>query len=241
MSRGTDNAPTDNHLAPSDKCKIVFHEQSSHRKVSRGRGAPNYAQGRGGAYSWQSHHLVCICAVGNRTGKDDKTVVRMEQSLYITEWNINKTPNMIGLPMYRKYVNQYCVVDKIKDKGKRLATLEGLPAPKNLPAHDIDHNTDGGYTSEVITHMKTQVWNKFNDEVKDHKKGPEWLIEKLEGASKHFAGLLVRWGNRKGGTAKAWSNRRDDDNWADPFSMATEPNQRNWGEGPDSITNIFEL
>jgi hypothetical protein len=241
MARGTDSAPTDDHLAPGEKCVIVFHEQSSHRGVSRGRAAPNYAQGRGGAYSWQSHHLVCICAVGTRTGKDDKTVVRMEQSLYITPWNINQSPNMIGLPMYRKYVTLYSQIDKIKIKKNRDAALEGVAAPKNLPAHDIDHNTDGGYTNEVITHLKTNVWNKFNDQVKDHKKGPEWLMKKLEGASKHFEGLLVRWGVRKGGTAKAWANRRNDEDWAEPFSMATEPNQRNWGEGPDSLTNIFEL
>ena len=180
--RGKDSQPTDDHMAPGDECVIVFYEQSSHRKVSRGRGAPNYAQGRGGASSWQSHHLVCICAVATRTGKDDQTSIKMEQSLYITDWNINKSPNMIGLPMYRKYIGVYSKLDKIKPAAARTAAFAAA-VPQRLPAHDIDHNTEPGYTTEVIGYLKREIWNKYDAEVKDHKKGPEWLKTKLEKAS----------------------------------------------------------
>lgn len=236
MSRGDESQPA-NHWSKGTECKIVFYEQSSHRDVSRANGE-GYAKGRGGSRSWQSHHIVCVSAVAVRKAKDDPTTLLMEKSLYITEWNINKSPNMIGLPMYRKYTSIYGGIDKAKTKAARDAAFAAV-SPQKLPAHDIDHNTDDGYTDEVTKYLDTNIWKKFQSTAKDHKKDAEWLAKRLTSASETFQGRLLKRGTRKKGTVAAWQNRLNDDDWAEPFSMADEPNQRFAGKSASDLTDIF--
>ena len=237
MTRGTENTPK--HFDAGDECEIVVYEQSKHRDASRANGA-GYAQGRGGAHSWQSHHLICISAMGDRKTKDDETTILLEKSLYLTKWNINDAPNMIGLPMYRLYIKRYDT------------DMAGLPAtardaafaavvPQSIPAHDIDHNTAGGFTDEVRDYLKTNIWNKFSSDAKDHKKDAEWLADKLKSASQTFQSwLLSERGTRESGTVAAWKNRFSLVTWADPFSMARMPTERYPGKSHSDLTDIFD-
>ena len=241
------------HWSASNECLIVLHEQGEkHREASRaaGRAGKGYAEGGGGWATWQSHHIVCLSAVTDRPAKDTKTKPLLEDSLYITPWNINEADNMIGLPQKHRYKKAYDTDIPKTLKGAARAAAVAKAQPQNLPAHNIDHNTDDGYTDDVVKHLKNEVWNKFDSKAKDHLKDAEWLQKRLNAAVTKFYDILIERGGRKGvsgrgakGTAAAWLNRMNKankDSWINPFSMANKPTKRSPGIAEDDLEDIFE-
>ena len=233
MARGSKNQPKKGCWPRGTECNIVLYEQSKHRKTSKGN-AFGFCGGTAGR-TWQSHHILCITSMGNRQGKTPKATQELNDSLYITDWNINDDPNMIGMPQKANYQAAYGKIEKTRPVSAQAALW--VPAtnsqgtlPANIPAHNVDHNTTGGYTKEVIGYLKSNVWNKFNSQGADHKKDAAWLANELNEAAKEHQRLLLQVrGIRKGGTVPAWQNRIKDKNWAQPFSMAVSPSQRYWG------------
>ena len=145
----------------------------------------------GGYDTWQSHHLLCISAMGDRNGRR-----HMENSLHITVWNINKATNMIGLPQWRRY--KQCTPSPTAAQNLFAPPRTAAAVPKDLPAHDVDHNTDDGYTDEVMTYLKKEIWNKFVSKAKDHLKDAEWLKDNLNLATTEFQDRLLARGKRSG-------------------------------------------
>jgi len=230
MSRGDENQPK--HAPPGEDCKIVVYEQDSHRDVSRGNGK-GFTGGTPGVH-WQSHHIVCVSSLGSRIAKDAPTKRKLEKSLYITDWNINKAPNMIGLP-------QRCQFRLSYGEAEAGVTSWRAVTPKNRPSHNNDHNTTDGYTDEVTKHLQANIWDKFDADKGDHKADAVWLKDQLEAASKHFEDLLMERGKRDPGTVKAWKERFDrQPGWEDPFSMADVPTERSPGKAIGDLTNIFQ-
>lgn len=235
MTRGTENQPK--HAPPGQECKIVLYEQDSHRSVSKANGN-GFCGGTPGTH-WQSHHIVCVSSLGSRTAKDDPTKLKLEQSLYITDWNINKAPNMIGLPQRCQFRQSYGAAEVLPAAAQ--AAAWAAVTPKNLPAHNNDHNTKGGYTDEVTSHLQTNIWDKFDANKGDHNADATWLQGQLEDASKHFEGVLIARGNRAPKTVDAWKQRFTlNPGWEDPFSMADVPTERNPGRAVGDLTNIFK-
>jgi hypothetical protein len=184
--------------------------------------------------------------MGNRPN-----VAGLEDSLYITVWNINEDTNMLGMPQKKKYLQAYGKIEKMTGKAAQKTawatatnknTTLASGVPKNIPAHNIDHNCSGGYTSEVTGHLKAKVWNKFKSKAKDHKKDAAWIEDKLDKASEHFEKVLLNTrGKRKKGTVKAWQKRIGDADWAEPFSMAKTPRQYKWGKTiGGSLADVFK-
>ena len=237
MSRGDENQPK--HAPPGAECKIVVYEQDSHRTVSKGNGA-GFFGGTAGVH-WQSHHIVCISSLGSRAAKDAATTVKMEKSLYITEWNINQAPNMIGLPQRCQYRQSYGGAETAAMASAAAGTAAwAAVSPKDLPSHNNDHNTTDGYTDEVTTYLTDNIWNKFDASKGDHKADAAWLKDQLEAASRHFEKELAKRGSRKPGTVDAWKQRFTLKGWYKPFSMAKVPVERSAGLSIGNLTNIFK-
>jgi hypothetical protein len=232
-ARGAENQP--NHSPPGAQSKIVLWEQDSHRDASRANSS-GFTNATPGTH-WQSHHIICISSMGSR----DVTRIKLEQGLYITDWNINKEPNMIGLPQKCQYRQSYggaeeqTLINPVTGAAQWAAV-----EPRNLPAHNVDHPM---YTSEVTTELEDRVWSKFDEAKGDHAADAEWLKGKLEQTSSYFQQVLFMRGCRAPGTIVAWQQRfaLGRGNWEAPFSMAETPAERNAGLAPGNLTNIFKL
>jgi hypothetical protein len=233
MARGAENQPK--HSPPGAQSKIVLWEQDSHRTVSRGNGA-GFTKNTPGTH-WQSHHIICISSMGSR----DVTKIKLEQGLYITKWNINEDPNMIGLPQKCQYRQSYGEAEEetVKDPVKGAAKWAQVE-PVNLPAHNVDHPM---YTNEVTTELDNRIWSKFDEAKGDHAADAEWLLKKLKKFSQDFQKILLDRGARPPKTVVAWQQRfpLGMGNWEAPFSMAETPALRNVGRAVGDLTNIFKL
>jgi hypothetical protein len=233
MARGEDNQPT--HSPPGAKSKIVLWEQASHRDASRANSA-GFVKNTPGTH-WQSHHIICISSMGSR----DVTKIKLEQGLYITEWNINEEPNMIGLPQKCQYRQSYGDAEAETLVNPAAGAAKWAAAePHNLPAHNVDHPM---YTDEVTIELENRIWSKFDEAKGDHAADAEWLLKKLKKFSEDFQKLLLGRGGRPPGTVNAWQQRvtLGMGNWEAPFSMAATPALRNVGIGIGNLTNIFKL
>ncbi len=186
---------------------------------------------------WEAHHILCNHAVVGR--QIDKNKAFVEDCLWITPWDLNDAHNMIGLPKNVQY--------RASD-GK---------IPVNLPSHQVDHNTAGGYTEECKYYLKKHIWSTLNDRRKHHETNAKAIDAALRTGSDYFRGELIRRGSRKKGTAFCWGHRFSDPpasatateksnykwekKWYYPFSMATEArvNQRRPGVRWDLLRSIL--
>src|SRR5262249_8689479 len=114
MSRGGKNQPAKGCWPKSVKNEIILYEQSKHRSNSKSK-SKGYCGGAAGKM-WQSHPLLCIASMGNRPN-----VAGLEDSLYITIWNINDDTNMLGMPQKKKYLQAYGKIEKLPSKAAQKA------------------------------------------------------------------------------------------------------------------------
>src|SRR5438105_2710684 len=189
MARGSDNQPE--HEDSLGECKCVLWEQDNHRKVSKAN-KKGFVGGDPGPH-WQSHHLVCIMALAERETENQAHADYLELRLWMTDWNINEEPNMIGLPTRAWYRREY-------DAGN-------FKSKNNIPSHNNDH---GAYLNEVKDYLTSAVWANLDPSEKDHAKGAKELRQALRDASDFFQEQLldVR-GIRNGGTVSSWKTRLD--------------------------------
>jgi len=182
------------------------------------------------------HHVLCDHAVSKRAehyeGLSPTTIDYLEACLWITPWSINNKGNLIGLPLNRQYREA---------RGR---------SPKNLPSHQVDHNTIEGYTDEVSLYLRKNVWNQLRAKKKAHAVDVQKIKQLLEDGTTHFDGLLEKRGGRgvgirgESGTQAGWRNRFDvrcEYKWYEPFSMAAVPNVRYPGKDPSDLDNVFNL
>lgn len=171
---------------------------------------------------WEAHHIACNHAVEGREIKKNKAYV--ENCLWITDWDLNAKDNLVGLPLKAQY---------IRSSGR---------SPVNLCAHNVDHNTDNGYTDECKLWLKDNVWDTLNDKQKEHDVNADDIKKQLEKCTTEFKKRLEKRGERKGGTYECFRNRHDPawaNKWYHPFSMAKIPNPRRPGTARD-LSKIFE-
>ncbi len=247
MARGQDNQPK--HFGDGGDCLITLWEQEKHRDASRANGK---GFSKGPAISnWQSHHIICIMSMADRELENKAQETYIDECLFVTNWNINEEPNMIGLPVRCKYRREYSDDDF---------------SLNNVPAHDNDHNGTGAYLDEVKGHLMKNIWSKFNADKKVHELDPESLKSQLKEVSKHFQGVLLDRGTRNGGTVASWKCRLDNNTdkearknsfggrrwamspnpnlatsnqWYFPFSMSRCPKPRSPGQSESDLTWLF--
>ncbi len=192
------------HAAPTpDRKSTLMRSSAYQRNTTKG-----YRTG-----SWQAHHILCEASVGARSFKPaDKEFA--EQCLWITEWDLNATVNMIGMPVRSDFTSTNGVI---------CDTSTGVPI--NICSHANDHNTTEGYTDECTQHLKQKVWDTIKKSGQDHTTEAASIKSLLETASTYFSGELTKRANREGGTLLMWTKRHDagyEDKWYVPFSMAKD-------------------
>jgi hypothetical protein len=185
------------HFADTHERKSKLTRASS--STYRGNSTTGYTRG-----SWQAHHILCEHAIGSRSFEDQDFG---EACLWVTDWNLNDSHNMIGMPIRADFRRE----NGIKDM--------------NICSHANDHNTTGGYTEECKDFVQSNVWDKVSKGKEGHTTDPKDLSGALKATSDYFRAELGRRASRSGGTILAWTKRHEDD-WADkwyrPFSMAIE-------------------
>jgi hypothetical protein len=211
--------------------KHIKTEQKKKCRLTKGQ---NYRlkckeQGRGfnssGIYS-QVHHILCEHAIKDRVESypQDATIISyIESCLALTEWSINNDDNLIGLPTNAQYI------------------LSNGTVPINYPAHNIDHTTDDGYSTEVTRWLQHNLWNTLEAKSEPHEADVQKIKDQLKQGTKH---LLTNRGLRTYGTQMGWKLRHDkgyEKKWYQPFSMAKKPRHRHPGVDKSNLTQLFDM
>jgi hypothetical protein len=202
------------HFQKTQERKSILWRNSSYRSNC----SAGFCSGK-----WQAHHIACNHAVEGRE-IDKEYVDYVEDCLWITDWDLNASPNMIGLPVNRQYR---------KSDGQE---------PRNYCSHQVDHNTAGGYTDECKKWLKKNLWDTLKDKRKKHEVTAKTIKATLEKCTSTFKAKLTSRGSRKGGTKKCWESRFKpsyENKWYFPFSMGKKPTKRHPGVNPNRMTYIF--
>ncbi|MBC8145218.1 MAG: AHH domain-containing protein [bacterium] len=172
---------------------------------------------------WEAHHVICGHSMAAR-----KTTDYVEKCLRITDWDINATPNMIGLPRNRQF--RYS---------------DGVTPGGFWVSHQVDHNTSDGYTEECRKELQ-KMFNRITKGKDDHSSTPTNIKSELEKITTKFLDLLEeRWARGPGDPKQGWDKRLDNtcDDWYEPFSMAKVPRERIRGTKTnvqDALKQAFE-
>jgi len=161
----------------------------------------------------QVHHIVPVQCVSDasiqKVAGDKASFIR--KCLKVTDWDINRPPNCVGLPLKRAYPR----ADRIPTDWKTL---------DKYPCHIVDH---GQYNKDVENDLGKNVWDVAIDASNDCKLDPKTLKAELEKSRKYWRGEVRRRGSRRSGTKHCWDNRQTmPTTWYIPFSMALSPTPR---------------
>lgn len=284
-SRGKNPAPPEEHRTSLGDmlCQLTEgSEGAAHRDLSEGLDecsfvkpahgpskAPSYPTSPKRGTHWQSHHILSLICIANRRGVTEDDSIYLEKCLWITNWNVNEEPNMIGLPQNAWFRVSYG------------ATVP-LYKPANIPSHNTGHHA---YLRDVEKWLYDFVWKNYNAKnAEGHDEGVTELRQALVDASNNWRGKLKAYGARNGGTIASWKNRHAGrpanladrmamfafwqasttataPTWADkdasevagsvyaggakpelwymPFSMAAVPKPRSPGRSADDLRGLF--
>jgi hypothetical protein len=184
-----------------------------------------FAQGTTGKSKgdWQAHHVLSISCV-NWLPNDPEARAALKRVLEVTVWCINNKENMLAMPMFGMTVMHYTDVEACAWH----IVGEDFQAPpfKNIPQHDFEHNTTGGYCTEVKAEI-AKLWDQISEAVEEHLKAKEGIAQRLKDMSTDWKfKLLMERGLRHGGTQNGWEMgiKSPESDWYLPFSMANDGN-----------------
>jgi hypothetical protein len=167
---------------------------------------------------WEAHHVLSISCV-NWLPKNAKKRAAVKRVLKVTKWCINNQKNMLAMPKFGHTIMYY--TDVMSDR----YYIVDFPAPpfKNIPHHDFEHNTAGGYCSEVKADI-SKLWDQVAEAEKKHVESKNGIKGRLDRLSRKWQDKLKARGKRCGGTHRAWKKGMKDpeSNWYLPFSMAND-------------------
>ena len=179
---------------------------------------------------YEAHHIVCVSpATAELLGNP-----KVRGPVEATKWCINNGVNMMAMPVWGHTVKWYCSFNSVAGVIKAAFRQDpGEPPFKNIPAHDIDHNIEGGYTHEIRDDLK-RIAKEI--EKKGHQMEGQPLVTALNNLANRYEKILVSGegarGGRKGGTHKGWelgAKEPSDPQWLHPFSMAKTPRVSDMG------------
>jgi hypothetical protein len=206
----------DKHFKKTNERKSVLTRNTGYRKNC----SSGFVTGL-----WQAHHVACHHAVDGRE-IEDEYLEYVENCLWITEWDLNASDNLVGLPVNIQY---------------RMSNGE---VPVNYCSHQVDHNTSGGYTDECKQWLKDNLWDTLKDKKKKHEVTAKSIASTLKKCTSTFKTKLTKRGKRNGGTKTCWKNRFKDsyeNKWYHPFSMAAVPNKRHPGVDTDKWKKMVDI
>lgn len=187
----------------------------------------------------EAHHILPQTSIEESVLDSTKDKEYLSDVQYITDWHINREINMIGLPHFHAYALYYGGKEKIDDttdteKEKELASwfnkfressrkrwleLVIKSPPEPYPIHNPVNWGHAKYNEEVKQQLKVNVWDRVNDQRKDHKLDAEMVETELNNLAKKFYSDLVARG--QGASEEKWARRKDpdDNSWYKPFTM----------------------
>ncbi len=202
--------------------------------------------GRGYLGPWfEAHHILPQTSIESSIDESGKDQRYIEDVQYITPWNINSKKNLMGLPTYIAYeiyfqgkaqLNKEVDEQKIKkrigyhneefslaSRRKWVQEIKGAP-PLNHPIHQPVSWGHAVYNEEIIQEIIQDVWNKINDQKKNHQLDKTKVAKELNSRADVNHDYLKKRG--KGADAAKWDRRKDpdDDGWYKPFTMADVSN-----------------
>jgi hypothetical protein len=192
------------------------------------------AVGQGGQQ--QNHHILPIETLQDPRIPNDK-LAYWHNCMALTKWDINNSSNLIGLPLTTVFYSY----DTSKRPDNQLlgqltswnisADTQGgavnfgtLP---DLPSHQIEHNTKGGYNDKVSAYLKKNIWDPLAKKQKPCKADGNEFAAQLNSAGNKWRQFLIDRGTgaHSGGkgAAHCWIHRWDHNGYASfwyiPLSM----------------------
>ena len=173
--------------------------------------------GTGKTQSWEAHHILSISCVAILP-KTAKKKAALKRVLKVTKWCINNRGNMIAMPKFGQTVMYYT---NVKGDFYYIVNFKA-PSFKDVPQHDFEHDTPGGYCTEVKKDV-LNLWNEVAEAVQNHEEVKKGVESQLNNLSRTWRRKLKERGERQGGTHAAWKQGMKDpqSKWYLPFSMAS--------------------
>jgi hypothetical protein len=195
----------------------------------------------------EAHHIVPQTSIEESKetyikGKTPpKEVARYVNDVqYITDWNINKPDNMMGLPTFHSYELFFQYKDRLdpnatgssagkklikwfnkyssKTRKKWLAEIAAGASPENNVIHNPVCWGHAIYNVKVKNYLLSQVWSKLDIAKAKHSVDAQKIQAAFNTASTTWHGALK--GRGVGATRAAWSKRKKGTKWYKPFTMA---------------------
>lgn len=149
---------------------------------------------------FQVHHVLCLsCLTDSSIEMGNKSYI--EKCMKLTEWDINKPPNLLGMPIKLAYLAD-----------------EGNPKWDGIPCHQVEHPI---YTDNIRMWINSEIWANLNTNVAACDVNGKDIAGLLEAGSDLWRGELKARGKEHGGTRQCWIHRdgKKRSVWYIPFSM----------------------
>jgi hypothetical protein len=211
---------------PEDPTDWLMNRQRAHTDELRESCSTGYIflHNEGAAGQCEFHHIIPIEIMQDSSLPPEK-VDFARKCMALTDWNINNSENLIGLPTKLPYE----AADRHLNKGlEMLAAVLDVPhnifgAIPDLPCHQREHDK---YNRKLNTDFRSKIWNKLIKKRRACKMDGEKLKGQLETASGEWREFLVKRGAGPPSASTCWPNRNQKSFrkiWYKPFSMAIKP------------------
>ena len=180
-----------------------------------------------GKIPWKNnvHHMLVCCLfkqakIGEAVGNDADKTRYVNDCLWVTKWDVNRSENLIMLPLWSTYIEAYTKASAAPNPAPPLA------GPNELPAHTRDHSGKMGYTEEVKDWLAKNIWDSLNVKQEPHTADLETILGQLEIGETAWRGELTTRPASRGGTWNSWQTRATNTTWYEAFSMSLTPKFR---------------
>lgn len=204
MGRGPEPAST--HFQKNNDRESILHRKDGFTKNLGG-----YTDGKTPWPNNVHHTLVCCTFYQSSIEEElnDPNKARyVNDCLWATPWDINRGNNLLLLPLWGAYINNYRNASSVPPQG-----------PEKLPAHNRDHNGKQSYTTEIKQWLKNNIWNSLSVQKEPHKVDIETILAQLEQGENKWKSQLATRATRQNGTWAAWNDRKTNPLWVQAFSM----------------------
>lgn len=239
------------HVGKKQGKRKGWFQKGNKKKGEINKPIPNYVtscKNGGRGYlgpRFEAHHIVPQTSLERSVLECGRDVEYVNNVQYMTDWNINKDKNMMGLPNYhaydlyyqsksrlayqtdseqeRKLVSWFNNEFSLKSRRKWLEEIQDV-SPESHPIHNPVNWGHTDYDEELVQELKQYVWNKTSDKKKKHELVPEDVAAALDAVADMNYDYLL--GRAAGVSLEKWERRidPDDDGWHGPFTMMDVPN-----------------
>ena len=206
---------------------------------------------RGSWVIWQAHHVIPITSVKHSTDNlDDDKKSYVEEVKKITDWQINASYNMFGLPDFNSYylyelkpkapyklpsraehITTYPNIFNRKDSFVRKKIAQAAKSPKGYVIHLPTPFGHLQYNADVCGEVETRVIIPLKKKKGKHELDAQTMGDELDEILEETKEGL----EHSGATMKKFSQRKSDNfkaGWHTPFMMADTGLDPVYGSSP---------